>query len=194
METKQENSDLIWNLGVEEMRKRATRFVMDFENRLCVYSPSVEQIYTTYNMHVPRQQDHNLIILPDPFAFHDTFSHVNHEAVTQTALFIVPGDVIKRPGYFIMVPTKDKKKKLLPLSHAIKIFVENRPADDPFLPILVKGDLKPFSNQLPCLHLHRLEPSKVKGLSGFAVHDMQKAIISRLEQLVTLTEKRTTAH
>ena len=186
-ENSQTNSDLVWNLGVEEMRQKAREFVLKFENRLCVYSSSVRQLYTSYSMFLPGQQDSNLIILPDPYAFHDTFSHVNNEAVTQTSLFIVPGAVVNKPGFFIMVPSKDKKSKLIPLSSAIKLFIDNRPKDDPFLPVLVKGDLKPFKNQLPCLHLHRLQPERITHLSTFSIKDMQHAIVSRLEQLQQLT-------
>jgi len=180
------NKDLIWDLGNTEYRQKATDFVRLFENRLCVYSSTVEQLYTKYSMIVPSVKDRNLIIIPDPYAFHDTFHSVDNESICQTNLYIVPGDIVKKPGLFIMKPgnkLKGVKSKLMPLSQVLKFFIKHRPAEDPFLPILVRGDLKPFNNHLPCLHLHRLYPDKISGLSAFAISDVKNAVISRLEEL-----------
>ncbi|ARU59396.1 MAG: hypothetical protein MI864_05570 [Pseudomonadales bacterium] len=179
------NKDLIWDVGATHYRERATRFVRQFENRLCVFSNSVEQLYTNYSMYLPEDQERNLIIIPDPYAFHDTFHHVERECVSQTSLYIIPGEVVKRPGLFIMMPSKNsaQKPKLLPLSQVLKLFIQHRPADDPFLPVLVKGDLKPFNKHLPCLRLHRLEPNKITRMSEFSRKDLRNAIVSRLEEL-----------
>ena len=180
------NRDLIWDLGNADYRQKATDFVRQFENRLCVFSSTVEQLYTKYSMFLPDGQDRNLIIIPDPYAFHDTFNYIENVAISKTSLYIVPGDIVKKDGLYIMLPgnkSKGVKTKLLPMTHVLKLFIKNRPADDPFLPVLAKGDLKPFNNHLPCLHLHRLHPNKISGLSPFAVKDAQNAIISRLEEL-----------
>ena len=48
-----ENPDLAWDLEEFNHRQRAMDFVMQFESTMCVYSPSVEQLYTTYNMFFP---------------------------------------------------------------------------------------------------------------------------------------------
>lgn len=182
------NKDLIWDLGNTDYRQKATDFVRQFENRLCVFSSTVEQLYTKYSMFLPDDQARNLIIIPDPYAFHDTFNYIDNAAISTTSLYIVPGEVVKKPGLYIMLPgnkAKGVKPKLLPMSQVLALFVNHRPANDPFLPVLVKGDLKPFNNHLPCLHLHRFHPDKISGLSPFAVKDAQNAIISRLEELAS---------
>ena len=180
------NKDLIWDLGNADYRQKATDFVKQFENRLCVFSNTVEQLYTKYSMILPSAQDRNLIIIPDPYAFHDTFNYIDNAAISNTNLYIVPGEIANKSGLFIMLPgnkSKGVKAKLLPMSKVINIFINNRSASDPFLPVLAKGDLKPFNNHLPCLHLHRFRPEKISGLSPFAIKDAQNAIISRLEEL-----------
>jgi hypothetical protein len=45
-----DNNDLVWDLDSFQKRQRAQDFVMGFENQLCVYSGSVEQLYTNYNI------------------------------------------------------------------------------------------------------------------------------------------------
>lgn len=69
-----ENSDLAWDLDEFAQAQRAMEFVRQFESTLCVFSPSVEQIYSNYNMYFPEDWDRKLVILPDAGAFHDTFS------------------------------------------------------------------------------------------------------------------------
>ena len=60
-----ENADLAWDLEEISNRQRAIDFIMQFETTLCVYSPSVEQIYSTYNIYFPREYDRKMVILPD---------------------------------------------------------------------------------------------------------------------------------
>ena len=85
-----DNPDLAWDLAGINNQTRARDFVLQFEQTLCVYSRAVKQIYSTYTMHFPRQQDRKLVILPDPNAFHDTFYHVRPEGVLATGIYIIP--------------------------------------------------------------------------------------------------------
>ncbi len=182
----QSNQDLIWDLGADYLRTKAKDFVLNFEGRMCVYSKSVRQLYSNYTMHMPAQQDRNLVILPDPYAFHDTFNHVDSNAISQTSMFIVPGEFARKEGFFLRVPTRDRKSRLIPLHEAVKHFIKAN-KDEPFLPVLVKGDLKPFKNRIPYLHLHRINPMKLRTLSRFVIKDMQNTIIKRLEELAELS-------
>ena len=84
------NNDLIWDLNQFKQRKLAQEFVLQFENRICVYSGSVEQIYTNYNVFFPKEENRKLVILPNPFAHHDILHHVPQEAVKPIGLMIVP--------------------------------------------------------------------------------------------------------
>ena len=84
-----ENPDLAWELDEFINRERAMDFVMQFESTLCVYSPSVEQLYSTYNMYFPEDEARKLVILPDPGAFHDTFNKIFKSAVQRTGLYVV---------------------------------------------------------------------------------------------------------
>lgn len=44
------NNDLVWDITAFNQRQRAIDFVMGFENKLCVFSNPVEQLYTNYNI------------------------------------------------------------------------------------------------------------------------------------------------
>ena len=51
---------------------------------------------------------------------------------------------------------------------------------DEFLPLLVKGDLREFDQQLPYLHLHRLQLAKLPLLSNFEREDIRQSITRKL--------------
>ena len=89
-----DNPDLAWDIGEGIDRDLAVDFIMQFETTLCVYSPSVEQLYSSYNIFFPREHHRRMVILPDPAAFHDTFSFVPAAAITMTGLYIIPGELI----------------------------------------------------------------------------------------------------
>lgn len=81
--SKPQNQDLIWDLDSMARRELAERFIQLFENRLCVYSESVSQLYTNYNLHFPSEQGRKMVVLPNPYAFHDTLHGI--EAVAEIA-------------------------------------------------------------------------------------------------------------
>jgi len=103
-----ENPDLAWDLEEFNHRQRAMDFVMQFESTMCVYSPSVEQLYTTYNMFFPSELERKLVILPDPTVYHDTFFHIDSAAVVATGLYIIPGELIDRQGLFLSNVSEDR--------------------------------------------------------------------------------------
>ena len=180
----EENRDLVWDLDAFSQRERAHAFVMGFENRLCVFSNSVNQLYTNYNIFVPREEDRKIVILPNPYAHHDTFNSIPEEAVFPTGLHILPG---KGPGQPLMLSIPFKSGKIrhreVPLQVGIRLVNQSRPEDKPFLPVLMKGDLREMNATTPCLHLHAINLDKIPGLSALDRAGVQRVIVERLAAL-----------
>ncbi len=184
-----ENPDLAWDL--EEFREtdRAQDFVLQFETTLCVYSPSVEQLYTTYNMYFPTSG--KLVILPDPAVFHDTFNFIQPDAVTATGLYIIPGELIDKTGLHLANVNEDRTlgKRQIPFEAGLRSIIDKRPDDDPFLPILAKGDLREFEKSWPVLHLHRVRPEALPRLSDLDKSSIASVIAEKLETLFITQQK-----
>ena len=146
-----DNSDLAWDIDFTE-GQRAMDFVLQFEQTLCVYSPSVQQIYSTYNMFFPDDWGRKLVILPDAAAYHDTFFHVDREAVTATGLNIIPGELIDKPGLFLANVNADRSlgHRQVPFEAGLRAIMSKRPKNDPFLPVLAKGDLRELHHRGRC--------------------------------------------
>lgn len=172
-----QNENLVWDLTQLSDHDRATRFAMRFQESLCVYSPPVEQLYTNYEIIVPDDDSRKLIILPNPHAFHDTFSHINEDAVVQTSLFIAPD---KEGKLQLLVPLANGNRRAMPLAVGLNFIQSKLGADVPFLPVLAKGDLREFKQSMPILHLHRIVLSKVTRHSELEIRAIRKAIQNRL--------------
>lgn len=179
------NSDLAWDLDEFTQAQRAMDFVLQFETTLCVFSPSVEQIYTTYNMFFPDDWDRKLVILPDAGAFHDTFFRVDKSAVTATGLYIVPGPLVGQEGLYLANIDKDRNlgSRQIPFAAGMRAIINGRPEDDPFLPVLAKGDLRELEQSWPVLHLHRVKPSAIANMSDLDRTSLSNVIGEKLESL-----------
>lgn len=151
-----DNKDLIWDLDAFNQRQKAIDFVLGFENRLCVYSSSVEQLYTNYNIFFPKEENRKLVILPNPYMPHDTYNGIPVSAVTPTGLTIIPGIVNGKAMLFLSIPFRQGvvKQRQVPLQLGLKILRQQCPAHKPLLPVLMKGDLRELDKSTPCLHLH----------------------------------------
>lgn len=174
-----QNEHLVWDLGKLNDHDRATRFVMRFQQSLCVYSPPVEQLYTNYEIIVPDDDARKLIILPNPHAFHDTFSHINEDSVVQTSLFIAPDAEGKLQ---LLVPLSNGQRRPMPLGVGLNFIQSKLGPDVPFLPVLTKGDLREFKQSMPILHLHRIVLSKVTKHSELEIRTIRKSIQNKLIQ------------
>ncbi len=184
-----ENPDLAWDLDEFRQSDRAQDFVLQFETTLCVYSPSVEQLYTTYNMYFPTSG--KLVILPDPAVFHDTFNFIEPDAVTATGLYIIPGELIDKTGLHLANVNEDRTlgKRQIPFEAGLRSIINKRPDDDPFLPILAKGDLREFEESWPVLHLHRVRPEALPRLSDLDKSSIASVIAEKLETLYLTQQK-----
>lgn len=179
------NSDLAWDIDFAQAQ-RAMDFVLQFETTLCVYSPSVQQIYCSYNMYFPDDWDRKLVILPDATAFHDTFFRIDRSAVTATGLNIIPGELIDRSGLFLAnvdEETRSLGPRQVPFEAGLRAIMANRPDNDPFLPVLAKGDLRELHQSWPVLHLHRIRPALIDNMSDLDRTNLTNVISEKLESL-----------
>ena len=181
----QQNSDLVWDLEKIHEHQRAMSFVKQFENRFCVFSSSVRQLYTNYSIFFPEEANRQMVILPDPYAFHDTFSHLAGNAVQSTGLHVIPGNLIGKKGLYLVISHKDKNVRSVPIpfQEGIRQILRRSNSDDPFLPVLMKGDLREFNEQLPCLHLHRLRLKELTGMSSLEREGIRTIVTDKLMKL-----------
>jgi hypothetical protein len=181
------NKDLVWNLEAFKQRQRAQSFVLGFENKICVYSGSVNQLYTNYNIFFPKEENRRLVILPNPYAQHDNFHGIPEPFVKPTGLCILPGepDTEDKGKLFILIPFRSGKTRYrrVPLQVGLKVINQQRPKDRPLLPVLVKGDLRELDHRTPCLHLHALDLAGITHLSQLEQNDIRRVILARLAEL-----------
>ena len=181
------NSDLIWDMDQFDHRKLATEFVKQFENKLCVYSESVVQIYSNYNIYFPEDEGRKMVILPYPYSYHDTFQGIPSEAIQTTGLTIVPGELIGKRGLHLTIPLKSpegkKKIRVVPLQAGMRAINKLRPHNSPFLPILMKGDLREIKNRVPALHLHSVRVDRLTHRSAMERSGIQQVISEKLPKI-----------
>jgi hypothetical protein len=178
-----ENSDLVWNLDHIARREAAEEFIRLFENRLCVFSESARQLYTNYNLHFPSELGRRMVVLSNPYAFHDTLHGIDANAVHSTGLYVMAGRLHGKKTLLLakQLQDGDKKPRTMPFKQALAQIISNqKKLGEVFLPVLVKGDLREFGQQLPYLHLHRLQISKLGHLSSFERDDIQNTITRKL--------------
>tara|TARA_B110000881_G_C18495505_1_gene474028 strand:+ start:42 stop:659 length:618 start_codon:yes stop_codon:yes gene_type:complete len=189
------NHDLEWSFDSINQRKKAADFVMIFESKLCVYSASIEQIYTNYTINFPNDDVEKMVILPNPYAFHDTFHSVSNDCIRDTGLHVIPGETIGKTGLYLVVRYKNKKVQPapIPFEQAINKILQSQNTADPFLPILIKGDLREFNSGTPCMHLHRIKLDELTHLSEFEKKGIQRSITDKLLELKAIArDVRTT--
>ncbi|MEM1437011.1 MAG: hypothetical protein AAGG11_23385 [Pseudomonadota bacterium] len=186
MDSWSENPDLAWDLDFIH-QQRAMDFLLQFEETLCVYSPSVRQIYSNYNIYFPKDWGSKAVILPDPNAFHDTFNFVERDSIVATGLHIIPGDMIKKSGLYLANVNQDRSlgNRQIPFVQGMRAVIQQRPDEDPFLPILAKGDLREFEQSWPVLHLHRVRLGEMDNLSQMDRRSIAEAIREKLDSLLS---------
>ena len=181
-----QNPDLAWDLDQFAQRSRATEFVTQFQATMCVYSPTVELLYATYEILFPEEPDAKLVILPDKNAYYDTFTRIVSDWVKPTGLYIVPGELINRSGLHLANVTAGRTlgSRQIPFVSGIRAIMAARSSKDPFLPVLTKGDLREFEQNWPVLHLHRICLPGLTHLSNLDRCSMTNVITEKLESLL----------
>lgn len=191
--SKKSNPDLIWDLDRVEKRDLAERFIRLFENRLCVYSESVSQLYTNYGLHFPSEIGRKMVVLPNPYAFHDTLHHISPLSVRKTGLCVLPGEFHDHKGLLLArLGSNGEMLQARPFKSALaQIISKLKESGDMFLPVLVKGDLREFDQRMPYLHLHRLQLSNLPHLSAFERNDLQQTVTRKLLTLYRQADQMT---
>lgn len=181
-----DNKDLVWDLDRFQKRNLAQHFVMSFENKLCVFSAAVGQLYSNYSIFFPKEEDRKLVILPDPYSHHDSFYNIPEAACKPTGLLLVPADAADPKGRLnLIIPIKraEEKVRKVPLDVGLQLIKSKRPPGRPFLPVLVKGDLRELDTDTPCLHLHSLSVAHMGDLSELTIKGINAVIEQGLVQL-----------
>lgn len=175
---------LIWQLGHFNNHQRAINFVQQFQETLCVFSGPVSQLYTNYEISVPEADDRSLIILPNPYAYHDTFNGIPENSVRPTGISIIPGELVDKEGLHITLPMMRNGERIIrpvPLKAGLWALMKREKENDPFLPVITKGDLRAFRKDDPSLHLQRIIPSRLTERSRMEVSSIQRVIREKLK-------------
>ncbi len=185
MDLASDNKDLVWDLDSLNQRQQAIDFVMGFENKICIYSGTVEQLYTNYNIFFPKEESRKLVILPNPYAHHDTYQGIPEGAVTATGLHIIPGGDPHSPTLQLTIPFKSGKTKyrMVPLQVGLKVINQRRPKNSPLLPVVMKGDLRELDSKTPCLHLHCIHLGRLESMSALDSNSIRGVISERLQAM-----------
>ncbi len=175
--------DLDWDLDAITDRSEAIDFLRRFENRLCIYSSYVEKLYSNYSFVIPESQEGGITILPNEQAWFDTFHDIPADAVEPTGIHILPGETMGHSGLYLKIPGEHRLvgSAELPFQDGLKLLIRRyRMRDEPFLPVLVKGDLREYEARMPSLHLHRLNSAKLQAQSRLNLETIKGAIAEHL--------------
>jgi hypothetical protein len=189
-----ENSapDLVWSLDNISDKEKAASFLRLFERSLCVFSGAVSQLYASYSISQLSHTAGTLVVIPDPYASHDTFQAKKDRAVAGTGLFIIPGEAAKKTGglYLMHRNRKTGKYNTIPLHDGIRRISAGMAENNPFLPVITNKDLRELPNRAPILHLHRLDARKLDHLSNFQIGDISRTITDKMDSLFGIGRQR----
>lgn len=177
------NTDLVWSVSNFSQAKLAANFISLLANRLCIYSASVEQLYTNYTVQFVDTDSASIKIVPDPDNHYDTFQNIPVEALESSGLTIIPGELVGKKGLQLSIPLQEsegKKIRVVPLSLGLKAINKRRSGNRLFLPVVVKGDLRALRDKVPVLHLHTIRLDKMKQLSEMERNGIRRVIQEKL--------------
>ena len=178
------NSDLVWELAGRQYPENTFGFLKRFETALCLFSGTVSQLYSNYEiMHFGVDQK-KLVALPNAFAAHDTFDNVPADAVEPTGLYIIPSELTKQQNkQELLLLYFSKKKnglKTKPLLEGLEMIKNTFLPNEPFLPVMINHDLKSLNGKAPAMHLHRIRLNLMPNVSGLVRTDISKAVIDKM--------------
>lgn len=174
------NNDLVWDIAEFRQRKKAAIFVQSFENSFCVFSSTVNQLYTNYSIHFPEADPSNIIILPNQYCYHDTYNNIVEVAVKETKIQIVRDSKHLEPLIRIPYKAGNRVYHTFPLAIGLNFVRRNSPKDDPFLPVLAKGDLRELDLSTPYLQLHRISLLELGYMSVFERNGIKDTVSRKL--------------
>lgn len=176
--------DLAWEPGAITERSEAIAFLQRFESRLCVYSGYVQKLYSDYSFVVPQADHGDITILPgeQACAFHD----ISAQAVEPTGVYILPGEALGHTGLYLKIPSESRlvASRELPFQAGLRLLIQRYQArGEPFLPVLLKEELRGFEARLPSLHLHRINPARLGQSARLNSEAILAAIVEHLLRL-----------
>lgn len=181
------NQDLIWTLGGKEFSESAYGFLKRFESALCLFSNTVSQLYSNYEIVHFGHEGRKLVALPNAFAAHDTFNNVDCDAIEATGLYIVPEEATRtsdKNGLLLLYRcSKTGKPKTLTLADGLGRVKSRYMPKEPFLPVMINRDLRSLKGNLPAMHLHRLRIDKLLKMSDLEKGDILKTVNQKMEML-----------
>lgn len=183
-----QNRDLVWTLGGKKFSESTFGFLKRFEASLCLFSNTVSQLYSNYEIVHFGHGGTKLVALPNQFAAHDTFNNVDAEAVESTGLYIVPSEISKScagvNGLLLLYRCrKNGKLKTMPLAEGMEKIKRYYLPNEPFLPVMLNRDLRSFKGGVPAMHLHRLATDKMFELSKLQINDISATVNNKMQAL-----------
>lgn len=178
------NRDLVWTLGGNRYPEATFGFLKRFESALCLFSGTVSQLYSNYEIVQFGHDNSRLLALPNAYAAHDTFSNIEAAAVEPTGLFIIPSEITDSPDektlQLLYRCGRTGKPKTVPLSDGLEKVKQKYLPQEPFLPVMINRDLKSLKGSMPAMHLHRLRVSKLEGISELMKGDISKTVQAKM--------------
>lgn len=181
------NQDLVWSLGGKKFSEATFGFLKRFESALCLFSSTVSQLYSNYEIVHFGYQGTKLVALPNAYAAHDTFNNVNGEAIEATGLYILPSEVTmpcdQRGLRLFYRCGKTGLPRSLPLAEGLERVKARYVPHEPFLPVMINRDLQTFRGGIPAMHLHRLKIDKLMSLSELEKTDIRNTVADKMRAL-----------
>lgn len=182
------NRDLVWTLGGKRFSESTFGFLKRFESSLCLFSNTVGQLYSNYEIVHFGHEGTKLVALPNQFAAHDTFDNVESDAVEATGLYIVPSEITQNASdaeglRLLYRCRKTKKLKTMPLAEGMERITNYYLPKEPFLPVMINRDLRSFKGNVPAMHLHRLRVDLLLKLSDLQIKDISSTVNSKMKAL-----------
>lgn len=176
------NHDLIWRLAGFTYPEKVFEFLKRFEDSFCVFSNSLRQLYSNYELVHSSSTEKTVITLPNFRAYHDTFFNIPEDAVVPTGLIISPGECKGTSGWLLC-----KKLRItgswtgVPFMRGLDTLRKQYGDDNPFLPVLIHSDLRRSAQKdIPLMHLHRIDISKLHSLSELQSKDISRTIHGKI--------------
>lgn len=174
------NQDLVWKLSGFSYPEKVVSFLKRFEGSFCIFSKSVRQLYSNYELQATYGETKSVVALPNPYAHHDTFFNIPEEAVVPTGMVICPGEVGGSEDWLLCYRNDTNTGwKGTSLGKGLEQFKFGE--DDPFLPVLMNSDLRKSSTtHMPLMHLHRISVKKLHLLSELQRTDIAKTVADKI--------------
>ena len=176
------NHDLIWKLYKFSYPEKAVAFLKRFEDSFCVYSRTVRQLYSNYELQRTAGLSNAVVTLPNPYAYHDTFNNVPEEAIQPTPFIVAPGEFKNTRTWMLCYKEKDTNRwKGLDFKKGIRKFKYAYGEDDPLLPVILNTNLRESSTKAsPLMQLYRITMKDLQNLSTLQQSDIESTIEDKL--------------